>query len=254
MNGPRSDEQALLEELAAQARQEAAESGPGDGTAPSPEELVDYLAGRLPPEAEERVGRWIVADPETARAAVDLADLQSAADGAVDAGPPDVATRAGWKALHGRLRGDGARAVRRHPLLLAAAALLILLTAALAQRVVTLQRQLDRPLANLASAELVAGSRDAGTLPEIALLPGAPLLLVLEPEQRCAGYDAVLHGPGGAEPTSVPGLLRDPRGQLTLLLRPAAGAHRLELYGCTPRRLLEEHRFRIVQPAAGGDG
>lgn len=256
MSGPGNDERALLEELAARARKDAGEGGAGEGGSPTPEELLDYLAGRLPAADEERVARQVVADADAASAAVDLADFQAAEEGARavegETPPADLATRAAWRELRGRLDDGAPRRRRWRPFLLAAAALLILLTAGLAHRVVTLQRQLDRPLTDVASVALLTGSR--GAVQEITVAPGQRLLLTLEPRERCAAYEAVLAGPGAGERWSGT-LTRDPRGRLTLLLAGEPGVYSLALSGCEPpRRLLEEHRFRVVRPAGSGSG
>nr|MDP9122821.1 hypothetical protein [Acidobacteriota bacterium] len=62
---PRTDSAALVAALAERSR------GGAPSAAPEPEELLDYLAGRLSPEDEERIGRQLAADPEAARALLD---------------------------------------------------------------------------------------------------------------------------------------------------------------------------------------
>ena len=64
-----TDREALISALAEQARSDAP-AGPD----PEPEELLDYLAGRLAPEDEQRVARQLVASPAAARTLLDLAE------------------------------------------------------------------------------------------------------------------------------------------------------------------------------------
>jgi len=67
------DREALIAALAEQAR-----STGTDGPEPEPEKLLDFLAGRLDPEEEERLSRYLMANPKASRALVDLADLEAA--------------------------------------------------------------------------------------------------------------------------------------------------------------------------------
>src|SRR3954465_13370454 len=97
MPPPRTDAEALIAALAEQAR-----SAAGETLDPEPEELLDYLAGALTPEDEERLGRQLAASPEATRALLDLAELE-AAGAAAGEGPADLAARAGWRALETRL-------------------------------------------------------------------------------------------------------------------------------------------------------
>src|SRR5437660_12743030 len=96
MTRPPTDRDALIAALAEQARSGAP---PGD---PDPEELLDFLAGTLPPEDERRVDRQLSASPEAARALLDLADFE-AAGAAAGTQPPELAVRAAWRDLRERL-------------------------------------------------------------------------------------------------------------------------------------------------------
>src|SRR5262245_46765745 len=122
MSRPPTDAEALRAVLAEQARR-----GAGGERRPQPEELLDHLAGRLPPEDEERLARQLVADPEAARALLDLADFE-AAGAAAGSRPPELAARAGWRDLERRLPGAAGRPRRPPPLLSAVAASLLLAT------------------------------------------------------------------------------------------------------------------------------
>jgi hypothetical protein len=240
---PLTDPEALIAALAEQAR-----SGAPSGE-PEPEELLDYLAGRLSPENEERLGRQLAASPEAARALLDLADLEAAGAAAGQA-PAELAVHAGWRDLKERLPATMPWYRRLPPMLSSiAAALLLVTTLGLGGWVSKLRGELSRPVANVSRLELASGSR-AGREPAVAVAAGAPLLLVLDPAERCPSYTAEVEGLGGRDRQTLPGLEQDPRGRLCLLLRLAPGSYRLRLTGCEPRRQLEEHSFRIT--ADGG--
>jgi hypothetical protein len=240
-----TDPKALATALANKARR-AASVGPEA----EPEELLDYLAGRLAPEAEERVRRHLVASPDTARALLELAELEGVKQRAATAdatAPANLAARAGWRDLQARLRpADRRRRGWLTPSLAAAAAALLVTTVGLGLRLRDLQRAEDRPVANLADLELGAATR-AGAEPTAKLPPGAPLRLVLRPSEDCDDYEAVLSGPARGESRRVSGLTRDPLGLVTVLLRPAPGRYTLQLRGCDPRRLLAEHDFVVAR-------
>jgi hypothetical protein len=234
---PRTDRDALIAALAEEARRAAPESPD-----PEPEELLGYLDGRLAPEDEERLGRRLAASPEAARALLDLAELEEATRQA-GTGPADLAARAGWHDLQSRLPESAPRS--RHPpaWLSAIAAALLIATIGLSVWNVRLQGRLRQPVANVVSLELISEGR--GTEPVATVPPGAPLLLRLSPAERCPSYAAEVSGPGDHR-SLVEGLLRDTRGNLTLLeIAGEPGQYDLRLLGCEPRREVEEHSFRI---------
>jgi hypothetical protein len=237
----------LIAALAEEARSgAAAEPGP----VPEPEELLDYLEGRLAPADEQRLARRLAADPATARALLDLAELAAAGEAAAAASdrPAELAVRAGWRDFRSRLP-DAAPRPRRPPVWLSAiAASLLVATLSLGSWVWRLQGDLDRPVANLRSLELASASR-ASDGPAVELPLGAPLRLVLAPAARCPGYTAELEGPRPGDRQSIEGLERSEGGQVSVLLRRVGpGSYRLLLAGCEPPRELEEHRFRITRP------
>ena len=248
MTRPTTDAEALIAALAEQARSDA-----GEGPRPEPEELLDYLAGRLPPEDEQRIGRLAAGDPDTAGALLDLAELEAAGNAANSAGerPADLGVRAGWRDLEKRLPSAAPRS--RHPpaWLSTIAASLLVSTLGLGSWAWRLQGELRRPVANLPSLDLVSGSR-AGDEPVVELPPGAPLRLVLAPAERCPGYTADLEGPRPGDRQTIAWPERDEQGRLDVLLRLEPGSYGLRLYGCEPRRELEGHRFRVI--ADGADG
>jgi hypothetical protein len=130
------------------------------------------------------------------------------------------------------------------PLLSVAAAALLVTTLGLGSRVLWLQGELSRPVANVRSLELA--STRAETERVVELPPGAPLLLILEPAERCPVYTAELEGPRPGARRTIASLERDEGGQLTLQLQRAEPGHyRLRLSGCEPRHELAEHRFQI---------
>jgi hypothetical protein len=253
------DDEALAAELSAHLRQQ-----PGtEAEMPDAEELLAYQDGSLTPADEARVAQRLVDDPEAARALLDVTELDAAARRPVPA-VPDLEARSAWRELRGRLDGAGGEAPpgeapeagprqagpwwRRPAPWAAAAAALLLVSTGLGAWVAELRGARREPVVNLVSLELSAAVRGGGE-PTVELAAGQPLLLVVEPAERCAGYEAAVRGPGGRTRT-VFGLRRDAGGRLSLLLPGEPGAYELGLYGCEPRRLLGRHRFRVV--GAGG--
>lgn len=242
------DREALIAALAEEARSVA--SGEPE---PTPEVLLDYLAGRLPPAEEQRVARQLAADPAAARTLLDLAEIEAAGAGAGER-PTEVAAVAGWRGFRDRwLPNAPARPQRLAALWPAIAASLLVTTMGFGSWAWRLQGLLQRPIANLASLELSSTDRAAGE-PVLELPSGAPLRLVLAPDERCPDYAAEVEGPRSGDHQTIEGLERNERGQLTFLLRPEPGVYRLHLLGCAPRRELEQHRFRITAEDHGGAG
>ncbi len=237
MPRPPTDREALIAALAEEAR-----AGAGNAGQPEPEELLDFLAGRLDPEEEERISRRVAASPEASRALLDLADFEAAGAEAGER-PREVGTAAAWRDFERRLPAAPPRPLRLRTLLPSvAAALLLVSTLGLASRVWHLREELSRPLPNPLTAQL-ATMRAAE--PSFALAPGQPLRLLLRPASRCPVYKAELAEPGGGG--TIEGLKLDPLGNVNLLLpRPAPGTYTLRLHGCEPGHEVEEHRFRVA--------
>lgn len=235
---PLDDRTALIVALAEEARS-------GAGEMPESEELLDYLGGRLSPEDEERLGRQLLASPEAARALLDLAEFE-AAGAAAGSHLPDVAVHAGWRDLERRLPAAKPWPRRLSAVLLPGiAAALLVATVGLGSRVWKLEGERRRPVPNLETLELTLSR--AGGEEAIGIPAGAPLLLLLDPRESCPGYEAKVEGPESGDLQTIPSLKEDEEGYLTpMLQRPEAGPYRLRLYGCEPRRELEEHRFRIT--------
>jgi hypothetical protein len=238
MPGPPSDREALIAALA-----EAAGAGADDARQPEPEELLDFLAGRLDPEEEARVSRRLVASPDASRALLDLADLE-AAGAAAGEGPRELGTVAAWRDFERRLPGAAPRPRRLWTLLPSVAAALLVATLGLS--VLRYQGELSRPVANLRSLELFVSR--AGTKPSIALKPGAPLRLVIAPlAPRCPVYRADVERLGGGDRWSVEDLRADERGNLSLFLRRVEpGTYSLRLSGCEPQRAAGTYRFQVT--------
>ncbi len=216
------------------------------GPEPEPEEVLDYLEGRLPPVAAARLERQLVASPAAARMLLDLEELAQAQPPKGD-DAPQLAVQAGWRELRTGLPGTAPRTRERQQLPWVIAASLLLASVGLGAWVWTLELEKHRPVANLASLELAAGLRAAAES-TVELPPGAPLRLVLAPADRCAVYAAALTGPGERDHYAINGLERDAMGRVTLLLHGEPGHYTLRLFGCEPRRELEEHRFEIRLP------
>ncbi len=241
---PSTDREALIAVLAEEARRDAA----GEPE-PEPEVLLDYLAGRLAPEDEQRIARQLVASPAAARALLDLAELEAAGAEAGER-PTELPALAGWRDFRHRLPVAPSRLQRLWSLLPSIAASLLVATVGLGSWAWRLQVALNRPIANLASLELPSGSR-AGTEREVVVPPGEPLRVVLAPAEPCPGYAAEIEATGGERQT-VEELTRDEGGLVTFLLpRAEPGLYSLRLLGCEPRRTLEEQRFRITRPHDG---
>lgn len=263
---PNPDAEALRAALAEHARDNA----PAPAPEPDPEELLDYLAGRLGPEDARRIERRAVADPETARALLDLAEFEAAeraadeaaegaegAEGMGAAAPAaDLAVHAGWRDLRNRLGAERPPARRTRPAPWLVAAALGVLAVGLGHRASRLEEQLGRPVAVAASLDLHSGGRSAAPPAEVAVAEGAWLELAIDPPERCDRYDAALEGPGAGERLAVGDLRWSAPGLVKLALPAAPGDYRLVLSGCEPRRELDEYRFRVTPPppAGAGDG
>jgi len=237
MSRPPTDREALIAALAEEAR-----SGAGERQ-PEPEELLDFLAGGLDPEEEERLSRLLAASPEASRALLDVADFE-AAGAAAGQGPSDLAARAGWRDLQERLPDARPWFRRLPPLLSTIAAALLVSTVGLGFRVLTLQGELSRPVANLRS--LTLSVTRAGTEPVAAPAPGDPVRLVMIPTVRCPAYEAVLEGPRPGGRRTIQGLTPDERGLLNPLLHLDPGSYGLRLYGCEPRQEIGNYRFTVT--------
>lgn len=236
---PSTDREALIAALSEEARS-------AGGEPPEPEELLAYLEGRLSPEEEQRLDRHLVASPDAARALLDLADFE-AAEAAAGSQTPDVAVHAGWRDFERNLPDAKPRSRRGSWLLPGIAAAWLVTTVGLGSWVWKLQGELHRPIANAPTLELLTSTSRAGEEETIKIPAGAPLLLVRDPDENCPVYEAEVEGPGPGDRETIPGLKEDETGYLTpMLQRPEPGSYRLRLYGCEPRRELEEHRFRIA--------
>jgi hypothetical protein len=238
MTRPPTDREALIAALAEEARS-------GVTGEPEPEELLDFLAGRLPPEDERRVDRQLAASPEAARALLDLQDLE-AAGAAAGTQPTDLAARAGWRDLQGRLPAAVPWHRRLPPMLSTIAATLFLSTVSLGGYVVSLLGKLSQPIANVPILVLELEPRAMGE-ETVAVAPGKPLRVVLTPAEDCPVYQAEIE-PLNRKRWTLEGLRKDASGNLTLELpRPEPGPYRLLLAGCEPRRE-QEYSWRVVRP------
>ena len=237
MTRPPTDREALIAALAEEARS-------GVTGEPEPEELLEFLAGRLSPEDARRVERHLAASPEAARALLDLQDLE-AAGAAAGTQPTELAVRAGWRDLQGRLPASVPWHRRLPPVLSTIAATLLVSTVGLGGLAFRYWEMLNQPIANVASLALISAPRAAGEV-KVTLPAGAPLRLVLHPEP-CARYDAEVERPERRQ--TVSGLELNEQGNLTLLLqRVEPGSYGLRLFGCEPRHEVEAHHFRVTAP------
>ena len=271
-----TDAEALAAALAERAEEEAGLAG---GEEPGEDELLDYLEGRLAPEAEAALQRRLVASPEAARKLLDLEDLLAAgtaargeagdragtaAEGSAEE-PADFAMRAGWRDLRRRLPRRGGARSQLPPLLTAVAATLLVAVVGLGTWVWELESERSGGfvVGEVASLELGAASRSAEG-EAVELEPGTPLRLVFRPEEPCPAYRVEVSGPlsgeaagagagetAGEEPRTlaVPGLEPDELGLVDLLfLPPEPGRYTVRLLGCEPERELSTHGFEIVRP------
>lgn len=254
---PPTDLEALTEVLAERARESA-------GPEPEAGELLDYLEGRLTPEAEEAMQRRLVASPEASRKLLDLADLAEAgaaaegrATGELGDEPADLAVHAAWRDLQGRLPSGETggsrpgRAGRPQPWLAALAAALFVAVLGLGFQVWRLGDGggpgEGAVLASVETLELFEGVR-SGEAATVELEPDEPLHLVLAPAERCPSYRAELAGPEPGERRRVE-LERNEYGQVSLLLlRAAPGRYTLRVPGCDPGHEVSTYGFEIVRP------
>jgi hypothetical protein len=246
---PPTDREALVALLAEQARSDASPSGAA-ASEPEPEELLDYLAGRLPPEEAQRIERLLVASPEAARALLDLAELE-AAGRMVEERPAELAAVAGWRELQSRLPGARPSPPRLPPWLSTIAASLLLVTVGgLGWKVRSQEEELARPVANSESFELAVAR--AGRDPSQELLPGTPLRLLISPARRCSLYTVRLEGLKSGDVQTIKGLRPDKGGRLTPLwprgLEPGSYNLRILGSGCEPGQdKPDERSFQITR-------
>lgn len=245
MNRPPTDREALIAALAAEA--EETRSTGTDG--PEPEKLLDFLAGRLRPEEEERLSSYLLANPEASRALLDLADLEAAGAQAADPAaqrPAEIATVAAWRDLERRLPTSPtpSRFRKLQRLLPSIAAMLLVSTISLATLVWRYHEKLSQPVANLQTLSLL--STRAGTEPSVAPPSGDPVRLLIDTHRtQCSSYEARVEGPSPGNHRTIQGLERTDSGHLTSLVRLKPGTYTLRLYGCEPRREIGNRRFHV---------
>jgi hypothetical protein len=257
---PPTDLEALTEVLAERARE-------GAGPEPEAGELLDYLEGRLRPEAEEAMQRRLVASPEATRKLLDLADLTEAgaaaggrATGEAEEAPADLAVHAAWRDFRKRLPSGErtpSRGGTRHPWLVALAATLFVAVLGLGARVWQLERGAgpgaELLVANLETLELDEPVR-SDRVPTKELEPGEPLQLVLFPAERCPSYRAELAGPSDLIALR---LERNELGRVSFLIPGKPGRYTLQLFGCEPESHVSTYGFEIVRSGndtLGGNG
>jgi len=262
---PPTDVETLADVLAERARE-------GAGPEPEAGELLDYLEGRLSPEAEAGIERRLVASPEATRTLLDLADFAEAGAAAEarageEAGdereeaPADLAVHAAWRDLRARLAeasaagaaetGRPGRATRSQPWLAALAATLFVAVLGLGFQLWRLGDGGGPPegvvLANVETLELFEEVR-SGEDRTVEIEPGGSLQLFLHPEARCPSYRAELAGPGPGVRRRVE-LHRNELGQVSfLLLRAEPGRYTLRVPGCEPGHEVSTYGFEIVRP------
>lgn len=264
-----TDREALAAVLEERARERA-------GADPEAEELLNYLEGRLSPEAEQEIQRRLVASPSASRKLLDLADLMAAGEEAEarasaeaeGEAPADLALHAAWRDLQGRLPGGAAAATaegRREARtsrpgglsrgLVALAASLFVAVLALGVWVWRLEQggvpregPVEGPvMASVETLELFEAVR-SDRVPTVELGPDGWLQLYLRPPEDCPSYTAELAGAGPDGTHTERDLTRDELGLVNLLVRGEPGRYSLRILGCEPERELSTYGFEIVRP------
>lgn len=254
---PMNDLEALTEVLAERSREHA-------GPDPDPEELLDYLEGRLSADEDEAMRGRLVASPSASRRLLDLADLTEAgaAAEAVDPeAPADLAVHAGWRDLQRRLPKRQTGSDRRegghppHGGLVALVATLAVAVLALGTWVWRLESASgaggEALVANLKSLELFEPVR-SGDVPAVEVAPGEPFRIALYPPERCPSYQAEIVGPRAGQRRTVTGLKPDELGLLVFLFGGEPGGYSLRLSGC--ERELSTYDFEISPPGDATSG
>jgi len=258
------EDQILADLLAREAADRAGESLGQDK--PEPEELLDFLRGGVPTGDEEELQAKLVADPEASRRLLEIDALVRDGEAAAKSTTEDLAAAAGWRELQGRLPGSDqgspsrpatehsppmvpAVAARPSPFWLQpVAAMLLLSTISLS---ILLLRRPPAPimtLANIQTVMLVSGQRSVVEIEPIAIAPGQPIILLLDPEKLCPSYRLTITGSGSTH--SLEGLSRNTRGAEGTLVASAylaPGSYKAVLEGCSPQQVLERYSFQVTE-------
>lgn len=266
----------LAEVLADVLAQEAREAAGLEATKPpqvaehlAVDELLDYHAGRLDPEAQDRVQDHLVACRQCTALLLDLEPL-TRPDTREPGGTRDLALVAAWRELVGRLRAEELPTLRLPRFVYPLAASLLLAVVGLGSWVGVLHRKNDELRRGAASeaniplyqpepqtrAAPIEGSGAEAVAPNVIELgPKTPrFVLVFTPSPEYEEYE-VEASRSGRWQVLVRGLtLQEADGILTLALSREAlppGDHALRLYGRSEgqRTLLDEYALRIVLAA-----
>ncbi len=239
-NRAMSDEQALAAVLADNA---AARSGDH----PRLDELADYLAGALAPEAEARVQDHLVACRACAARLLDLEPLAEPGPETAE-GVADLAVAAAWREQKSRIAAFEAARRRRLTLRLvsAVAASFFVATVGLGSYVTQLRQTvatLEAPEVNVPIAYLdAAGTRSTAPAATVDLAAGdRSLILTLTPPpgtESWPGYEVEVLSASGSEVWSGGGLVLNDFGTLRLRM---------------PRTLLPAADYKVRLHGADGD-
>jgi len=231
-------------------RESLGESGSPAGSHPAPEELADYLEGRLSAGAEEEIGSHLLDCEDCSALLLELDGLKRETPETVVA---DFETAAAWRHQRARLFGDASTSwfgVR------ALAASLALVSLGLGVWIVALERRLERlrapqlevPIANL---EPLGSMRDPGSLTSVAIPADAirwVLILNLIEDSEAQVYRLEMTDSEGRRVTAQDGLRKSPTGGFRLSLPRdfvPPGVYRIRLADGRDDRTIEEYSLRI---------
>lgn len=271
MSEPPSHRRTLVAALAEEARAEAGEH-------PDTDELLDYHAGRLEPQAEERLRNHFVGCRGCARRLLELEPLAEPDPGDEET-VADFAMNASLRALEARIReqeveppsvrhrtagrGGPARPSRR--VLQAVAACLFAAVLGLAAWGLRLQgtaaelrrtvAALDQPRPNFAVAYLEPPADRGTSAAPVELPPGQPfwvLVLIPEDPRPRPEYEVTLLDSGGTELWRSRGLEMQDGAGISLALPSRMlppGEYRLELHALDGDERTLEGEYALESPA-----
>jgi hypothetical protein len=237
-----SDIDALAEVLA----EVASDRG---GEHPGPEQLLDYLQGKMSEEPEAGIQDHLIMCRSCTEHLLELESISNPQRPA-NRETPDFELAAAWRQLRAKIAAGALGQLARPRFLQAVAAVLLLATVGMAGWVAQLSRFVPEPQLNPSILYLGESTRGE-SIPSIELAAGDEwLLLIVTPAKLMPAYEVEVRSDGGDQVWKGAGLHRSDHGTVRLglpaILLPA-GEYQVDLHGLDSgqRQALGTHAFRI---------